>query len=171
LVALAGLALFYLWRTPRPNDQKRWGWLLLGLAVGLVTSLAWVLARAVTVNYPYGTSGVPSSVIQALANNNNGGASLWIPVALASVVPGAFLAAWLSGTLWVRGETGRRYVGLALGGGLMGIGAGIAGGCNLGHSLIGVPLLSLGSIVTTLAMGVGVLISDRTIRYYQLARG
>ena len=35
----------------------------------------------------------------------------------------------------------------------MGIGAALAGGCNLGHSMVGVPLLSMGSIVTTLAMG------------------
>ncbi len=38
----------------------------------------------------------------------------------------------------------------------MGIGAGISGGCNLGHSLVGVPLLSLGSLATTLSMVVGV---------------
>ena len=43
----------------------------------------------------------------------------------------------------------------------MGIGAGIAGGCNLGHSLIGVPLLSLGSIATTLSMALGVFIAHQ----------
>ena len=54
----------------------------------------------------------------------------------------------------------RRYVELGVGGLLMGIGAGIAGGCNLGHSLVGVPLLSLGSITSTLAMAAGVFIAD-----------
>ena len=43
----------------------------------------------------------------------------------------------------------------------MGIGAGISGGCNLGHSLVGVPLLSLGSITTTLAMLLGLFLTDR----------
>jgi hypothetical protein len=34
----------------------------------------------------------------------------------------------------------------------MGVGAGLAGGCSLGHSLVGVPLLSLGSLTTTVSM-------------------
>jgi len=45
----------------------------------------------------------------------------------------------------------------------MGVGAAIAGGCNLGHSLIGVPLLSLGSITSTLAMGLGVYLGHRLL--------
>ena len=40
------------------------------------------------------------------------------------------------------------------------IGAGLAGGCNLGHSLVGVPLLSMGSIVTTVSMFAGVWLAD-----------
>lgn len=82
-------------------------------------------------------------------------------MALISLVPGAFLAAFTSNTLWVRGETAQRYAELALGGLLMGVGAAFAGGCNLGHSLVGVPLLSLGSISTTLSMAVGVFLADR----------
>ncbi len=106
---------------------------------------------------------MPAGIIQALTGDRGEG-SIWIPVALASLVPGAFIAAWNSGNLWVRGETFRRYAGLGLGGFLMGVGAAIAGGCNLGHSLIGVPLLSLGSIVTTLAMGLGVFLADRFVK-------
>ena len=56
-----------------------------------------------------------------------------------------------------------RYTQLAAGGLLMGVGAGISGGCNLGHSLVGVPLLSLGSMTTTVAMLLGVFLTDRAI--------
>ncbi len=66
----------------------------------------------------------------------------------------------------LRGESLPRYLGLAAGGFLMGIGAAIAGGCNLGHSLVGVPLLSLGSITTTVSMLVGVWAADRVARWY-----
>lgn len=90
-----------------------------------------------------------------------------MPLTLISLVPGAFLAARLSGTLWVRGETMRRYLELAAGGFLMGVGAAISGGCNLGHSLVGVPLLSLGSISTTLAMAAGVFLASRVIKTAQ----
>jgi uncharacterized membrane protein YedE/YeeE len=53
----------------------------------------------------------------------------------------------------------------------MGIGAGIAGGCNLGHSLVGVPLLSLGSMATTLAMIAGVFLAVIVRRQFTTTRG
>ena len=80
-----------------------------------------------------------------------------------SLLPGAFIAGRQAGTFWARGETTGRYIQLALGGLLMGIGAAISGGCNLGHALVGVPLLSLGSITTTAAMLLGVYLTDRAI--------
>ncbi len=162
LLGLGVVTAVILYRAPRPNRDKLWGWPMLGLATGVVTSLAWLLARSGGTNYPYGTSRVPTGLLEALTSAGGSG-PLWIPVALMSIIPGAFLAAWLSGTLWVRGETLRRYAELAAGGFLMGVGAAVAGGCNLGHSLIGVPLLSLGSIVSTLAMGLGVYLDHRLL--------
>jgi uncharacterized membrane protein YedE/YeeE len=41
----------------------------------------------------------------------------------------------------------------------MGVGAAIAGGCNLGHSMVGVPLLSVASIVTTVAIAAGIFMA------------
>jgi hypothetical protein len=164
LVVVIGVtAIVWLWRSPRASRGDYWGWVTLGAAVGLFTSLAWLLAKAGGSNYPYGTSGVPSGVVAALAGESMGG-SLWIPVALVSVIPGAVMAAVQSGTMWIRGETMRRYIGLAGGGFLMGLGAAFAGGCNLGHSLVGVPLLSLGSLTTTVSMAVGVWVADWVAR-------
>lgn len=149
------LAVAWLWRAPRTSRGRYWSWPTLGVAVGLFGSLAWLLARAGGSNYTFGTSGVPTGALTALSGGGGSG-PIWIPVALVGLVPGAFLAAVTAGTLWVRGEPVRRYVELALGGFLMGVGAGLAGGCNLGHSLVGVPLLAMGSITTTVAMAVGV---------------
>ena len=159
LLLLAAVALF-LWRSPRPQQGDYWSWLPLGIAVGLFTSLAWLLARAGGANYTFGTSRVPTALYELLLVGSESG-NLWIPVALIALLPGAFIAARRAGTFWARGETTARYTQLAAGGLLMGIGAGISGGCNLGHSLVGVPLLSLGSITTTLAMLVGVYLTDR----------
>jgi uncharacterized membrane protein YedE/YeeE len=170
LIAILGVAVvLYLRRSPQQQRGKLWGWLPLGLAVGLVTSLAWLLAKAGDANYTFGTSGVPAGIYGALTEGGAGG-SLWIPVTLASLVPGAFIAARRADTLWIRGETIRRYGELAIGGFLMGVGAGIAGGCNLGHSLVGVPLLSLGSITTTLSMAVGVFLADRALKIWRGGR-
>lgn len=163
LVVGAAWALIavWLWRSPRDSRAPYWAWPALGTAVGVFGSLAWLLARAGGSDYTFGTSGVPAGALAALTQGGSGGGSLWIPVALVGLVPGAFLAAVRAGTLWVRGESLQRYAALALGGLLMGVGAGIAGGCNLGHSLVGVPLLSLGSITTTASMVVGVWIAHR----------
>lgn len=158
----------YLYRSPRSGRGKLWGWPLLGLATGLFASFAWLLARAGGANYTYGTSSVPSGIVRALAGSSGG--SIWIPLALISLIPGAYIAARRAGTLWLRGETTQRYAELAVGGLLMGIGAGIAGGCNLGHSLVGVPLLSLGSITTTIAMAAGVILADGAIKLWQIQR-
>jgi hypothetical protein len=40
----------------------------------------------------------------------------------------------------------------------MGVGAGIAGGCNIGHSLTGVPMLALSSLTATAGFVGGVWI-------------
>ncbi len=159
LLLLGAAVLYYLWQSPRNGRGKYWGWLLLGTATGIMVSAAWLLADIGGSDYPYGTSGVPTKAIAAISNGGQGGGSIWIPVALVSIVLGSFIAARRAGTLWIRGESMTRYTQLAVGGLLMGIGSGIAGGCNLGHSLVGVPLLSLGSITTSAAMFLGVALS------------
>lgn len=168
-VLLAGAIALWLWRSPQKPRSNYWGWGQLGLAVGIFTGLIWLLAQAGGSNYTYGTSGVPANIVAAFTEGGQGG-SLWIPVSLVSIIPGAFLAAKRSGTLWIRGETMQRYGELAAGGLLMGVGAAIAGGCNLGHGLVGVPLLSMGSITTVVAMTIGVGLADRAIKLFSAVR-
>ncbi len=168
-VLVALIIAIWLWRSPREDRGKYWGWVILGGTLGIFLGVSWLLARAGGSNYPYGTSSVPTNIYLALTRGGVGG-SVWIPVALVSLVPGAFIAARTSGTLWVRGETVKRYLELGVGGFLMGVGAAIAGGCNLGHSLVGVPLLSMGSITTTASMLVGVFLADRSIKLFAARR-
>lgn len=162
LVLLLAAGALFLWRSPRPPGGAHWGWLPLGLVVGLFTSAAWLLAKAGGSSYTFGTSGVPAAIYDAFVS----GAlpdNLWIPAALAGLAPGSLIAARAAGTFWARGESAGRYTQLAAGGLLMGVGAAISGGCNMGHSLVGLPLLSLGSITTTLAMLAGLLLAHRTL--------
>lgn len=161
----------YLYRgRSAPGARKRdklWGWGQLGLGLTAVTALAWLLVTVDGGDYSYGTAGVPSELWDLLTGSEGELSNLWIPIALVSIAPGAFVAARLAGTLWVRGETTGRYLQLGIGGTVMGLGGGIAGGCNLGHSMVGVPLLSLGSMATTLSMIGGVIIGDRVVRIYR----
>jgi hypothetical protein len=165
---IAAMIVVWLWRSPRQGRGPYWSWPLLGLTIGGFTALAWLLAKQGGANYTFGTSGVPAGIVAAMSGEGGGG-SLWIPVSLVSLIPGAFIAAVRSGTLWVRGETLSRYAQLAGGGFLMGCGAAIAGGCNLGHGLVGVPLLSLGSITSVLAMTAGVWLADRGLKLWVFA--
>ena len=159
LIALGAGAALVLWRSDVRPRPPLWDWRLLGIAVGIFTSVAWLLALAGSADYTFGTSGVPTTLYAYVVEG--AAFSPWIPVTLLSIIPGALVAALVGKTLWIRGESGVRYLGLAAGGFLMGTGAAISGGCNLGHSLVGVPLLSLGSIATTMSMLVGVWIADR----------
>ncbi len=136
-----------------------WGWLPLGIVIGLVISVSWLLAKAGGSNYPFGTSYVPTQIYLTIFGGEN--SSPWIPITLFSLILGAFIAAKRSGTLWVRGESLQRYLELGAGGFLMAVGAAFAGGCNLGHAMVGVPLLSIGSIVTVLAMIAGVFVANQ----------
>ena len=128
LLLVGALVAVALWRAPRSDRGKLWGWLALGLATGLFASVAWLLAKAGNADYTFGTSSVPTQLFLAITS----GDALWSPwivVTLFALIPGAFLAAWRSGTLSIRAESMRRYAELALGGLFMGIGAAIAGGC------------------------------------------
>ena len=148
------------WVRQRPPDtlrprgvivNNRW---VLGAATAAAIVLGWLLVAWHGGDYSFGTSGVPNQVYDALTGD--GGGSMWIPLGLVSLVPGAVLAAATRQKWWLRGESGVRFAQLGVGGVIMGVGAAIAGGCNLGHSMVGVPLLSVGSIVTTVAIIAGV---------------
>lgn len=166
LIAAAVAAVVYLVRSPVNGRNPLWNWLTLGIATSLFMSFAWLLVRVDGSNYTFGTSGVPTGIFKAIIGQSGGG-SLWIPITLMMLIPGALLAAKRSGTFWLRGESGQRYIELGVGGFLMGIGAAVAGGCNLGHSLVGVPLLSLGSITSTIAMATGVMVTASVVKIWK----
>jgi hypothetical protein len=140
LVALAALA------------RGGGGGIRLGAGVGLLAAAAWVAAAATGYGYGLGFGGAAAAAREAVATGRP--AALTLPVYVAAgVVAGAALA--------TRGPLRRpdaARAGRALAGGvLMGAGAAVAHGCNIGHVLAGVPLLSLGSIAAAAAMAAGAL--------------
>ncbi|MDA3041017.1 MAG: YeeE/YedE family protein [Actinomycetota bacterium] len=163
LVALGAGAGWWIHRRPpttvRPGGvivNNRWA---LGAATAAAVVLGWLLVAWHGGDYSFGTSGVPNQIYNAVTGDEGG--SMWIPLSLVSLVPGAVVAAATRQKWWLRGESGARYAQLGVGGMIMGVGAAIAGGCNLGHSMVGVPLLSVGSIVTTVAIIAGVFAAAR----------
>lgn len=79
----------------------------------------------------------------------------WGSLLVAGLIAGSFFSALLHGELRWRVPKGGRLLQSIVGGGLMGVGAQVAGGCTIGHSLTGLSVLSLGSLLTTGAILLG----------------
>jgi uncharacterized protein len=126
--------------------------LVLGLGLGAVSALAWVIADWIGAGYGLGFAGTAAGARSAVAA---GDPSLlgWSLFVAAGVVAGAALT--------VRGPPRRpdlpRLLRALAGGLLMGIGASMAHGCNIGLGLAGIPTLSLGSMLAVACMAAAAL--------------
>lgn len=122
--------------------------LALGAGLGLVAAFAWVAADLSGYGYGLGFVGGADSTREAISS----GGALPFQLFLAfGVLAGGALA--LRGPL--RLPDGAR-AGRALAGGvLMGLGGTLAHGCNIGHGVTGLPLLSFGSLLAVAAMCAG----------------
>jgi uncharacterized protein len=148
---LGAAALFLLLRRSRSG-------VLLGLGIGLVAAAAWIAADRAEYGYGLGFTGTADNVRDSIAEGDFGRLTFQAFLA-AGVILGAALV--LRGP--VRIPDAARAA-RALGGGLlMGMGANAAHGCNIGHGLTGVPLLSLGSTLATALMAAGALLTWRLL--------
>lgn len=130
-----------------------------GIALGLVALAAWLTAAAADHGYGLGFAGSVDGAVSAI----EAGASL-------SAVP---FPVWVAlGTIAGAYGVGRGPLKIpnlararrALAGGLMmGIGATLAHGCNIGNGLTGIPVLSLGSLWATAWMAVAALATWRLV--------
>lgn len=130
--------------------------LAFGVGLGGLGALAWVAAAASGYGYGLGFVGTAANVRGALEAGELGSLSFEVFLAL-GVILGAGLA--IRGPLRVP-DVARGSRALA-GGLVMGIGANLAEGCNIGHGLTGIPLLSLGSVLTVACMAAGAVATRR----------
>lgn len=144
------------WSADEPEEPWTWSWRPAGIGLGLAVTIAWAMAAAADVSFGASSVGVVSSIV-------DGETDTWHLVLLVALVLGSLVAARTAGGWWLRGETGRRVAGLFAGGLLLGAGAWVAGGCNLGHGLSGMAQLNVSSIVVVAAMAVAVLLTRRVL--------
>jgi uncharacterized protein len=127
-----------------------------GLALGAVAALAWVAADTAGYGYGLGFVGAADGTRAAIASRSELPFQLFLAL---GVVAGAALAGPRRATLPDRARASR-----ALAGGLlMGAGASVAHGCNIGHGLTGLPLGSFGSLLAVACMAVGTLATWRLV--------
>ena len=130
--------------------------LLAGLALAIVAGATWIAADAAGYGYGLGFVGAADGTRAALETAGALPFQLWL--ALGVIAGGALL-----GERRLRMPDAARSARAAAGGLLMGAGGSLAHGCNIGHGLTGLPLLSLGSLLATASMAAGALLTWRLL--------
>lgn len=132
-----------------PAEASNWSWRTGGVALGIATIGAWMLAGAGGASFGPSTVGAVSAAVSGRPN-------FWLSAFLLGLIPGATIAARTTGSWHLRTESWPRYLQLAVGGALLGAGARVAGGCNLGHGVSGLAQLNVSSFVAVAGMVAGV---------------
>jgi len=130
-----------------------WDWKWAGLGMGVLGVLAWVAAWPTGWHYGVGIVGATGRLL--LAPFWGVQALNWGSFMVLSLPVGAFVAAWQSRQLRWQVPRPRSALRMLLAGIVMGGSAALAGGCNTGHGLTGVPTLALSSLTATLCTFLG----------------
>ena len=145
----------WLYRSPAQPPMRGWTWKTTGATLGLLAALAW-LASLWSGDVAYGLrmTGPSAGLLYYLAEGNPNHLG-WGVFEILGIPLGAFLAAKWNGEFQWRAPKPQRLMQQAIGGAVMGVGAVIAGGCNIGNSLTGLGTLSLMSLAATIALILG----------------
>ncbi len=191
LLGLEIILLLFMFLAPRKSEWWGWKWPLTGAAIGLTIILAWWLNGAAHKALPlidsFSFTGLddpallqkwrPKSLTFALADAQSYRyITLWtgetINFAIATVfgvLAGSFGAALISGTFNVVAPPLQQFRYNLSGGLLMGFGAVLALGCNIGQGLSGISTMALGSIVTMIFIALGAM-SGAKLMLWQVMR-
>jgi uncharacterized protein len=137
----------------RRNRDGVW----LGVALGAVAAVAWVAAEIADYGYGLGFVGVADGTRDAVEAGGTLPFQLFLAV---GVVGGGAAVARRA----LRPPGAARAAGAAAGGVLMGLGANAAHGCNIGHGVTGLGLLSVGSMLAIAAMAAGAAVTAPILR-------
>ncbi len=179
LVVIEALLVLFMVRAPRNSEWWGWKWPAAGAAIGMMIVMAWWLNGVAHTTIPliddFSFTGPedpallqdwrPKSLTFALADAQafrylilwTGETINFAVSTVFGVIFGSFAAALISGTFnWVAPPLQQFKYNLA-GGLLMGVGAVLALGCNIGQGLSGISTLSVGSFLTMTFIIVGAI--------------
>lgn len=147
-------AVVWLVRGDTEPEHGKWRWPITGSVMGAIIVVGWYLssyAGAPTgITFAANTGHLLTYPLVGFPNRVT-----WSMVLLLGVVLGAALAAWRAREFAWKPVPGFTGVKLFLGGLVMGIGALIAGGCNITQGLTNSATLALGSLTAFAAMFAG----------------
>jgi len=118
-------------------------WTVGGILIGLVGMLAYWSNQSYSLGITGGWINLFTATLTDAPYN-------WIGMEVFGIIIGAFISALIFKEFKIRfPKDPKAYVQAVIGGALMGWGAGVAGGCNIGHFLSGVPHLAISSLLAT----------------------
>ncbi|APT74978.1 transporter [Marinitoga sp. 1137] len=149
-IIFAVIVWYILWKTKtteRPDSA--WNWKLLGILTVIVSALGYLTKQT----YGLGITGGWVSLMNYLIGGKYIG---WSGMFILGIIFGSLVSALIRKEFKFRAPRDPKVFGqVALGGILMGFGAVLAGGCNIGHFLTGFSHLAIGSILTTIFFFLG----------------
>ena len=124
-----------------------WPWYTTGIIIGIVNIIAWPLSAAAGRNYPLGITAGWLGNLKYLVSGDEANLN-WLTWMVIGVVLGGLLGSVIGKEFKLRTPKDAKVLLLQfIGGILMGFGAVVGMGCNIGNLLSGIPQFSVGSIV------------------------
>jgi uncharacterized membrane protein YedE/YeeE len=184
IAVIAAVMLFFVFKgKPFLKAKRGYSWTVVGLLVGLIAVAAWWAseyfggrARGLSFTGPLrefflsmivgNYQNDPSAIVATESRTLLGITFSWSSLYVLAVPLGAYLSAKLLKEVKLKVPPADELLKVLLGGLLMGIGAQIGGGCNIGHGLTGVSTLAVSSWVATIFIVLG----NWTMAYFVLIR-
>ncbi len=141
-----------------------WSWKLTGLAIGFIGILAFIFSSLSGRNYPLGITTGFETILKSILQRKN--FLTWESFQVIGLVAGSFIGSKLGNEFKIRLPKAKVGLQSLAGGSLMGFGAIIAGGCNIGHILSGVPQLAISSILA----GIFIISGGWTLAYFMFIK-
>jgi len=160
----AALCLWYVFGTKTTQRKTKINWILLGILLAVVSGVAYILSYKAGRNYGFGITGPWVDLFSSFLNAQK---LNWSSLSVLGMVIGSAIAAIASKEFKLRmPKNPMTYVQVLLGGFMMGFGASIDYGCNIGHFFVGLPMLAISSIIASVFF----ILGNWTMTYFLYQR-
>ncbi|GBD98912.1 putative inner membrane protein [bacterium BMS3Abin07] len=188
LIVIEIILLLFMLKSPKDSAWRGWRWPMAGVVIGLTIISAWWINgeafRTIPLIDTFSFTGPndptllqtwrPKSLTFALADAQTyryimlwTGESINFAIAtVLGVLGGSFISAVITGTFRLIAPPLPQFKSNLFGGTLMGFGAVVGLGCNIGQGLSGISTLSIGSILTMTFIFIGAVAGAKFMEWY-----
>jgi len=144
---VAAILFWYSFGTKTTERPSKLNWRWAAILIAILSPIAWITSAASGRNYGLGITGGWVSLFEGLLTTKG---INWEGFSIIGIIIGAMISAILAKEFKLRlPKNPKTYLQVMIGGLMMGFGAMLAGGCNVGHFLTGLPQLAISSIIAS----------------------